>query len=96
MQERKKKFPKAKLSMAQKEFLTAIFEMNSRPSAIERTQLSSYLGVSESKIKNWFQNRRAKERYAIEEATLYHKNICNEDKLFPNCNSLYLRRDRMH
>lgn len=96
MLERSRKYPRSKLNQTQKEYLTAFFEMNPRPTTQERAQISIHLGVPESKIKNWFQNRRAKERYANEEANLHNRHVGRqEEKIHPGCNSLYFRRDRM-
>ncbi|KAF9764983.1 Homeobox protein HD-9 [Nosema granulosis] len=95
MLERNHKCPRSKLSQSQKEYLTTYFEMNPRPTTQERAQISIHLGVPESKIKNWFQNRRAKERYASEEANLHNRFQNHEEKIYPRCNSLFTRRDGM-
>lgn len=81
---------KTRLNQEDKEFLIRYFETNCKPSALERADLSIKLNVCEDKIKNWFQNRRAKERC---DGGSVSKKEMKSDKIYPHCNSLYIRRD---
>jgi hypothetical protein len=81
---------KTRLSQEDKDFLIQYFETNSKPSANERADLSLKLNVCDDKIKNWFQNRRAKERC---DGGYISKKEIRSDKIYPHCNSLYIRRD---
>ncbi|KKO75977.1 homeobox protein hd-9 [Vairimorpha ceranae] len=81
---------KNKLSLEDKEFLEKYFENNSRPNDKEKNEIAHFLKVSYRKIKNWFQNRRAKERLCMTYEKISEHEI-EENKVYPQCNSLYLR-----
>lgn len=87
---------RVKLSHAQTAMLSDFFMYNPKPGSRERQRIADQLGIGEDKVKNWFQNRRAKERQDnLEEQNIPKKiiNIENIYKVFPQCNDLYRRRD---
>ncbi|XP_028621712.1 rhox homeobox family member 2-like [Grammomys surdaster] len=45
--------------------LERIFERNHYPSAATRRQLARWIGVTESRVENWFKSRRAKYRKCL-------------------------------
>ncbi|KAI5152492.1 hypothetical protein ENBRE01_2871, partial [Enteropsectra breve] len=69
-----------------------------RPNNDERVFISEKLSLSHEKIKNWFQNRRAKERRdVLDGPCLEFNNPIQEYKqsllLFPDCSDLFTRRE---
>lgn len=89
---------KAGLSKQQIEVLASIYMANKKPNAYQRLQIAERLSAEEDKIKNWFQNRRAKDK------KMHRKNKMLEGldglegagetspKMYPDCNDLYRRR----
>ena len=53
---------RTKFEYAQVKGLEAAFEVSPRPSPADRILLSETLGLSESKLSTWFQNRRARQK----------------------------------
>lgn len=89
---------RVKLTIHQINVLGEFYSYNPRPGNKDRIFLAQKLGIGLDKVKNWFQNRRAKEKKDIlEEAepetsgfTFFKK--CYPH-LFPNCSDLFKRRD---
>lgn len=78
--------------------LTEFYNLNSRPGNSERDLLAQKLGIGIDKVKNWFQNRRAKEKKSVADAnsTEYQPAPPSKrarDKIFPSCNDLFRRRN---
>ena len=89
---------RVKLTQEQVRLLNEFYHFNPRPNTSERICLSQKLGIGLDKIKNWFQNRRAKEKKDSHDS-LHHnygaiagsnKRMC--PNIFPSCNDLYRRR----
>lgn len=87
---------KSGLTKQQIELLTSIYMVNKKPTTFQRQEIAQRLGVNEDKIKNWFQNRRAKDKKLLREKSsiLIDLNDCDVDLqgLYPSCNDLYRRR----
>lgn len=89
---------RTKLAQGQTHLLNEFYRLNPRPSNGERIFLAKKLGIRLDKIKNWFQNRRAKEKKEGHESPcLEYRAIACESKrrypsIFPNCSDLYRRR----
>lgn len=86
-----------KLSMAQKDFLSLCFDLNPNPSAEERTYISRQTAVPEDKVRNWFQNRRAKEKGNADFTPCLSFSdidspVSHAPKVHPTSNDLYIRR----
>ncbi|WUR02451.1 homeobox domain-containing protein 8 [Vairimorpha necatrix] len=77
---------KNKLTHENKEYLEKYFEINPNPSEQQKAKLALTFDVSICKIKNWFQNKRAKSRH-----NLPYDECVYEEKVYPTCNSLYMR-----
>ncbi|KAM0681288.1 hypothetical protein GINT2_000487 [Glugoides intestinalis] len=87
---------KSGLSKQQIAVLASIYNLNKKPTTFQRYEIAQRLDVCEDKIKNWFQNRRAKER-KVDRALTGSKSGFKEDfpcdrKLYPACNDLYKRK----
>lgn len=85
------------LSNAHIDFLTTVYSTNQKPSMRERAQLAKRLGVCVDKVRNWFQNRRARDKRVFSEYHSSRYNISEEPEpkypaVYPNCNDLYKRR----
>ena len=88
---------RVKLSPEQTKILNEYYAFNSRPGNSERQYLSDQLGVNVDKIKNWFQNRRAKDKkdtleHRILPRPVPHANKAFHPDIFPNCSDLFRRR----
>jgi len=103
MQRKKKTVEKngnrVKLTSDQINYLINIYRNTQKPSTEEREALANQLGVPHEKIKNWFQNKRAKERKDVSDGPCLEYNIIREEespeyKIFPGCSDLYRRRDK--
>lgn len=89
---------KSRLSRSQRDFLNTCFETNSSPNAQERAYIASQSLVSEERVRNWFQNRRARERgdwkaspcLNIIETSVFEG--YDASKVHPTSNDLYIRR----
>ncbi|CCI73919.1 ECU03_1395 [Encephalitozoon cuniculi GB-M1] len=88
---------KSRLSKAQRDFLDTYFEVNPHPNTQERAYIASQSLVSEEKIRNWFQNRRTRERGDCKIAS--HRSAFsvntfeeNTSSVHPTSNDLYIRR----
>lgn len=86
-----------KLTAGQVNLLNDVYRSNSRPNYVERHLLAVKLGIADDKIKNWFQNKRAKNRKdatkspssgysSTETASVLRPNV------YPNCSDLYKKR----
>ena len=89
---------KIRLTNNQLYFLKNFYLSNPRPDYEERTILSRELFINEDKIKNWFQNMRAKERKSSRNGPcLKYSSITTSSMIdmnvFPDCNDLYKKRD---
>lgn len=83
-----------RLTHEDKNFLKKYFIINPKPTTLQRTELAIKLNVSKCKIRNWFQNRRAKERWGGSEAVRNDISANFDiDQVYPFCNSLYIRKD---
>ena len=87
-----------KLSMEQIRVLSEFYNHNKRPGNRERVLLAEKLRIGIDKVKNWFQNRRAKDRKdlleAMQQECLNKTSIKSfRPNIYPNCNDLYRRRD---
>jgi len=88
---------KAGLSKQQIDVLASIYDVNMKPTSYQRLQIAEKLGAEEDKIKNWFQNRRAKDKKRHREAGATIKNnkhLSVLKKIYPDCSDLYRRRQR--
>lgn len=85
---RKKSLTKSKL-----EILEAAFKQNPFPSKQFKINLAMDLDLELAKIKNWFQNRRAREKknYLTSDKNNDDQNF-SLPEVFPSCNNLYVRR----
>lgn len=80
--------------------LEQIYLENPKPTSEEKTEIAQSLGLDVAKVKNWFQNRRAKERKIKERikgaSNSASTNIFVENEtlplIFPRCNSLFKKR----
>ncbi|ORD99121.1 HDG7 [Hepatospora eriocheir] len=83
-----------KLTSDQTERLKRFFNENPKPNAIERVIISNALNISSDKIKNWFQNYRAKLKNEEEEkkSLLMRQDSIFDlfvPKVYPLCNDLF-------
>ncbi|ELA42401.1 uncharacterized protein VICG_00500 [Vittaforma corneae ATCC 50505] len=90
-------YQRRKLGLTKKqiEYLTSIYATNKKPTAYYRFQIAQKLGVPEDKVKNWFQNRRAKDRRLSRQSSaegVGESDIGNPHRIYPGCNDLYRRR----
>lgn len=88
---------KSGLTKEQIEVLASIYCINKKPTTFERIEMAEKLGVQEYKIKNWFQNRRAKDKKQFKEtimAGMHDLNSRDTPKVYPGCSDLYRRRNR--
>lgn len=88
---------RTKLTTAQKDFLNLCFEMNQNPNTQERAKIAQQSSISEEKVKNWFQNRRAKERDDLNSIPCLsfkemNKSEYETSRVHPTSNDLYVRR----
>ena len=85
---------RSKLTLKQTGFLNDAYKQCSRPSSRELHYYAHTLGVTPERIKNWFQNRRAKERREIQERQTQSIGmvIGLSNRVFPACNDLYRRK----
>lgn len=96
MKSREKPNGRAKLSTSQRDFLNACFEVNQNPTMEERMYIAQRSSVPEEKVRNWFQNRRAKEKDNADAPPCL--NFSSVDvaeaafKIYPSSNDLYTRR----
>lgn len=84
------------LTKQQIEILTSLYTVNKKPTTCQRLQIAESLGVQEDKIKNWFQNRRAKDKKLHRESGMISGNDIGPKRhgnIYPDCNDLYRRRD---
>lgn len=85
-----------KLAPEQISLLLEVFKINPKPATEVRNKLATKLEVSSDKIKNWFQNRRAKERKRSVSSPLHSYNTMMASQsvfnIYPSCNDLYKRK----
>ncbi|KAI5176510.1 hypothetical protein PAEPH01_2324 [Pancytospora epiphaga] len=86
---------RVKLTSEQVEILNDFYMTNHRPSYSERHFVALRLGISDEKVKNWFQNRRAKNKKDsnidyTQEYTIM--DVPSRSDIYPNCNDLYKKR----
>ncbi len=88
-----------KLTPQQIKSLNSFYDINPKPGNKDRLKLSQTLGIGIDKIKNWFQNRRAKDKKDLIDASS-DLSVCMAEAtkdvlttVYPNCNDLYRRRD---
>ncbi|WEL38291.1 homodomain-containing protein [Encephalitozoon hellem] len=99
MQVKHRLIKKSRLSKAQKDLLNTYFEINPNPNPQERAQIACQSLISESKIRNWFQNRRTRERGDCKVSPCLNGLNTNTNvlesyisKVHPTSNDLYIRR----
>jgi hypothetical protein len=97
MQPRDRSKKRRKLTKLVKDFLLKYYETNRSPSFQERMYISQQLSIPEAKIKNWFQNRRAKTKSqapAVPCLNYAHtdKAAAGRPKIYPGSNDLFIRR----
>lgn len=89
------------LNKQQTDILARIYAINPKPTTHQRIEIARNLNVPEDKVKNWFQNRRAKDkkiRNEMEEETYnncdgkYFNDVYRD--IFPSCNDLYRKKPR--
>lgn len=85
------------LSNAQTGFLMTVYSVNQKPSIEERALIAKKLGVGCDKVRNWFQNKRAKDkRDSLKYRGLEHDTAEEPEPrppiVYPDCNDLYRRR----
>lgn len=90
---------RVKFRQEQTNFLNNAYNSNSKPSSKERVLIANVVGISEDKIKNWFQNRRAKERkLKLNGPCLDYNPSLKEDSIensiYPSCNDLFKRKKK--
>lgn len=85
---------KVGLSKQQIEVLSSIYEVNKKPTAYQRLQIAERLNAEEDKIKNWFQNRRAKDKKMQRECigTVKGQSSNGVRRIYPDCSDLYRKR----
>ncbi|KAL7349942.1 homodomain-containing protein [Encephalitozoon intestinalis] len=68
--------------------------MNPNPNAQERESIASQSLISKEKVRNWFQNRRSKERGDDKVSSCLSISDANftETGVHPMSNDLYIRR----
>lgn len=87
---------KSGLSKSQVDFLVSIYMINNKPTTLQRLDMAEKLGISEDKVRNWFQNKRAKDKRLAknkENKTFDTDAVDSHSKLYPNCNDLYRKRE---
>lgn len=87
---------RSKLTMQQLKFLNDYYITVPHPTNQERTKLSAILGIHPNKIKNWFQNRRAKDKRIFNHIVPVDDYKINSEELpqvYPACNDLYRRKN---
>ncbi|AFN82749.1 homeobox protein HD-9 [Encephalitozoon romaleae SJ-2008] len=97
MQAKRRLIKNSGLSKAQKDFLNTYFEVNPNPNIQERAYIACQSLISEKKIRNWFQNRRARERGDCKASpclSTFNGNASESyiSKVHPTSNDLYIRR----
>jgi len=88
-----------KVSQLEKYYLS-----NPKPSTKDKMSISHKIGMDLKKVKNWFQNKNAKERKKLEqrrnslscETYSSDSNDRTASQIFPSCNELYKRRDKFN
>lgn len=87
-------FRKKSLTKSKLETLEMTFRQNPFPSKQLKHNLATELNLDLSKIKNWFQNRRAREKKTFKSAASDHEDDKNTKyvEVYPSCNNLYVRR----
>ncbi len=91
-----KAYTKIKLSRAQRIFLNNQFSINPNPNAQQRAFIADRSMISEQKVRNWFQNRRAKQKDDLKAAPCLAFHTVDLDislpiSIHPTSNDLYLR-----
>ncbi|KAH9411866.1 homeobox domain-containing protein [Ordospora pajunii] len=92
-----KTYTKIKLSRAQRIFLNNQFDINPNPNAQQRALIADKSMISEQKVRNWFQNRRAKQKDDLKAAPCLAFHTVDlatplPISIHPTSNDLYLRR----
>lgn len=89
------------LSKQQTDILARIYAINTKPSTLQRIEIARNLNVPEDKVKNWFQNKRAKDKKIRNEMSdetfrnfdgKYFRDFTFE--IFPSCNDLYRKKPK--
>ena len=86
-----------KLAAKQVDILNDVYKNNSRPNYAERHLLAVKLGIADDKVKNWFQNKRAKNRKDTVNSPFPDHNSTENTSaarpnIYPDCNDLYKKR----
>lgn len=88
---------RSKLTADQVQVLLEVYWRNPKPNSYERNGLAERLGLRPEKIKNWFQNKRAKDRKSKSEGPCLEYDTVSENiwvhSIYPSCNDLYRRRE---
>lgn len=89
---------RVKLSVAQTSTLLEMFKSNPIPNYIEREEIGTQLGLKNDKVKNWFQNRRAKLRLEQKEKIWFNNRqpkikTISKVKTYPGVNNFWQPRD---
>lgn len=90
---------RVKLSASQTNVLCEFFKINSKPSLSDRERLGRQLNLTPDKIKNWFQNRRAKYKSEAKENEFWNSHNIRkihqilDKKVYPGCNNFFQSRD---
>jgi hypothetical protein len=97
MQARDKSRKKRKMARLVKDFLLKYYETNKNPDVQERMYIAHQLSIPEAKIKNWFQNRRAKTKHQGSEVPCLNyihadKTASGRPRIYPGSNDLFIRR----
>ena len=90
------------LSKQQTDILARIYAVNTKPTTLQRIEIARNLNVPEDKVKNWFQNKRAKDKKMKNEME-EEESFRNFDgryfndlsfEIFPSCNDLYRKKPK--
>lgn len=86
------------LNRQQIDVLLRIYAVNTKPSTLQRIEIARNLNVPEDKVKNWFQNKRAKDKkMRCDESFRSYENFGfgeSSFEIFPSCNDLYRKKPR--
>ncbi|OQS54868.1 HD-3 [Ecytonucleospora hepatopenaei] len=93
------KSDRVKLSVSQTNVLVSFFKNNPKPTYEERERLGSQINLSADKIKNWFQNKRAKLKIDAKDDEFWNSKRQTKitqilkTKVYPGCNNFFQPRD---
>ncbi len=89
---------RVKLDHYQTRALQEYYSRNKQPTVLEREEIASKIGIPQDKVKNWFQNQRAKEKSEKNDEYFYKRRTQSAlgsvvPIVYPGCNDLFQKRD---